>query len=210
MPLSSNRTSKINILGFGDSLTAGYPGYDPDYQIGNEKSQYCYWLIDSAKQDGWLNIQFENKGVPGELARYMYGRLVTLLGRKSYDIVIILGGTNDIGWGIDPHQIFDNLRRLWVTVIASGAKVIACSVPPIGSIYLPVQQAQEVLNKKILEEKSNNDKIFRIDLFSALAEEGLLKPDYDAGDGVHFSIEGYKRMGEFIWNEGIFPLLESV
>ena len=209
--MSFEKTSKISILGFGDSLTAGYPGYDPDYQIGNEKSQYSYWLIDSAKQKGWSNIEFENKGVPGELARYMYNRLVTLLGRKSYDIVIILGGTNDIGWGMDPYQIYDNLRRLWVTAKASGAKVIACTVPPIGSVYTPVQQAQDALNKKILKELSADNKIIRIDLFNALTnEEGLLKPDYDAGDGVHFSIEGYKRMGKFIWTEGIYPLLKSI
>jgi lysophospholipase L1-like esterase len=112
---------------------------------------------------------------------------------------------------MDPYQIFDNLRRLWVTATASGAKVIACTVPPIGSVYSPVQQAQDAINKKILKEISPNNKIFRIDLFSALVnEEGLLKPDYDAGDGVHFSIEGYKRMGEFVWSEGIFPLSESV
>jgi len=209
--LSSNETSQISILGFGDSLTAGFPGYDPSYRMGNEKSQYSYWLIESAKQEGWQNIEFDNKGVPGELAQYMLSRLVTLLGKKSYDIIIILGGTNDIGWSIDPLQIFENLRRLWMTAKESGAKVVACTVPPIGSVYLPVQKSQEALNQKILKEILPNKKILRIDLFTALAdEEGLLKPDYDAGDGVHFSIEGYKSMGEFIWIEGIYPLLESV
>ncbi len=209
--MSLDKTSQISILGFGDSLTAGYPGYDPSYRMGNEKSQYSYWLIESAKLKGWPNIEFDNKGVPGELAQYMYSRLVTLLGKKSYDIIVILGGTNDIGWGMDPHQIFENLKRLWVTAKASGAHVIACTVPPIGSVYSPVQNAQDTLNKKILNEQSPNDKIFRIDLFNALVnEEGLLKPDYDAGDGVHFSIEGYKRMGEFIWIEGIYLLLKPV
>ncbi|WP_287582959.1 GDSL-type esterase/lipase family protein [Candidatus Borrarchaeum sp.] len=207
--MTLDKTLKINILGFGDSLTAGFPGYDPSYRMGNEKSQYSYWLIDSANQEGWQNIEFDNKGVPGELAQYMFSRLVTLLGKKSYDLIIILGGTNDIGWNIDPLQIFENLRRLWMTAKESGANVIACTVPPIGSVYLPVQKVQEELNQKILKEISPNDKIFRIDLFNALVnEEGLLKPEYDAGDGVHLSIEGYKRMGEFIWTEGIHPLLK--
>lgn len=207
--MPSDKTLKISILGFGDSLTAGYPGYDPSYRMGNEKSQYSYWLTESAKQEGWSNIDFDNKGVPGELAKYMYSRLVTLLGKKDYDIIIILGGTNDIGWGMDPHHIFENLRRLWLTVKESGAQVVACTVPPIGSVYLPVQKGQETLNQKILKVTSSNEEILRIDLFNALAdEEGLLKPDYDAGDGVHFSVEGYKRMGEFIWTEGISSLLE--
>ena len=207
--MSSHKTSKIRILGFGDSLTAGYPGYDPSYRMGNEKSQYSYWLIESAKLEGFSNIEFDNKGVPGELAQYMYSRLVTLLGKKSYDIIIILGGTNDIGWGMDPLHIFENLRRLWLTAKESGAQVVACTVPPIGSVYSPVQKAQETLNQKILKETSSSEEIIRIDLFSALAdEEGLLKPDYDAGDGVHFSVEGYKCMGEFIWTEVVSLLLE--
>ncbi|MCK5588452.1 MAG: hypothetical protein KAI34_07005 [Candidatus Lokiarchaeota archaeon] len=208
--MSSHETSQIRILGFGDSLTAGFPGYDPSYQMGNKKSQYCYWLILSAENEGWLNIEFDNKGVPGELAKYMYSRLVSLIGKKSYDIVIILGGSNDLGWGIDPHQIFEDLRKLWSTATDSGAKVVACTVPPIGSVYIPFQKAQESLNQKILKETSSNNKILRIDLSTALTDEnGLLKPDYDAGDGVHFNVEGYERMGEFIWTEGIRPFLES-
>jgi len=207
--LSSHKTSQISILGFGDSLTAGFPGYDPSYRMGNEKSQYSYWLIESAKLEGFSNIEFDNKGVPGELVKYMYSRLVTLLGKKSYDIIIILGGTNDIGWGIDPHHIFENLRRLWMTAKESEAQVVACTVPPIGLVYSPVQKAQEALNQNILKETSSNEEIIRIDLFTALAdEEGLLKPDYDAGDGVHFNVEGYECMGEFIWTEGIRSLLK--
>ena len=97
-----------------------------------------------------------------------------------------------------------------MTATDSGAKVIACTVPPIASVYSPFQKAQEALNQKILKETSSNKKILRINLSTALADEnGLLKPDYDIGDGVHFNVEGYKRLGEFIWINGVCPMLES-
>jgi lysophospholipase L1-like esterase len=206
--LPSHEKQKIRILGFGDSLTAGFPGYDPSYRMGNEKSQYGYWLIESAMREGRSNIEFDNKGVPGELAKYMYGRLVTLLGKKSYEIVIILGGSNDIGWGFESHQILENLRRLWQTATESWAKVVACTVPPIGSAYPPIQKAQEVLNQQILIESTSIKDVIGIDLFSALVDsDGLLKPDFNSGDDLHFSVEGYKRMGEFIWAKGVRPLV---
>ncbi|MFX1521237.1 MAG: SGNH/GDSL hydrolase family protein [Promethearchaeota archaeon] len=209
--MASHKTTNIRILGFGDSLTAGFPGYDPEFRMGNEESQYGYWLIESAMQEGWANIEFDNKGVPGELARYMYGRLVTLLGKKSYEIVIILGGSNDIGWGFDPLQILENLRRLWQTATESGAKVVACTVPPIGSVYPPIQKAQEALNQQILTKSTYIKDIIGIDLFFALADsDGLLKPDFNSGDDLHLSVEGYRHMGEFIWTRAVHPLLESI
>ena len=208
--MTAHESSIIRILGFGNSLTAGYPGYDPSYRMGNVKSQYGYWMIESAKKEGWPNIEFDNKGVPGELARQMHDRLATLLGKKSYDIVVILGGTNDIGWGFDPHQIFKDLRRLWKATLESGAKVVTCTVPPIGSVYTPIQSAQEVLNQQILTDSASTKDVLGIDLFSALADaNGLLKPDFDCGDGVHLNVEGYRRMGEFIWTKGVRPILES-
>jgi lysophospholipase L1-like esterase len=201
---------KIRILGFGDSLTAGYPGYDPSYRRGNEKSQYGFWLIEFAKQNGWPNIEFDNHGIPGELARHMHDRLTALLGKKCYEIVIILSGTNDIGCGFDPRQIFEELRSLWKVATESGAKVIACTIPPIGSLYPPIQKAQEVLNRQILTASTSTVDILGIDLFSALSgSDGLLKPDFDCGDGLHLTVEGYRCMGELIWTKGVRAMLGS-
>jgi lysophospholipase L1-like esterase len=179
--------------------------------MGNEQSQYGYWLTKSAMQEGRSNIEFDNKGVPGELVRYMYGRLVTLLGKKRYEIVIILGGSNDIGWGFDSRQILENLRRLWQTATESEAKVVACTVPPIGSAYPLIQKAQEAVNQQILTESTSTKDIIGVDLFSALAgSNGLLKPDFNSGDDLHLSVEGYRHMGEFIWTKGVHPLVLSL
>ncbi len=47
-----------------------------------------------------------------------------------------------------------------------------------------------------------------VDLFNNLSDEkGLLVAEFDSGDGLHLSIEGYRRMGEAIWRSGLRVLL---
>jgi hypothetical protein len=111
--LNPDEGSAITILGFGDSLTAGTPGYDPD-SGGDERSQYGFWLLESSKSEGHHHVSFVNQGLPGELSQLMQGRLERLLQQKRYDTVIILGGSNDIGWGYPVHTIFKTAElELW-------------------------------------------------------------------------------------------------
>ena len=114
---------EIRILGFGNSLTAGTPGHDPLFG-GNEQSQYCFWLLKAASEKGWKNLHFDNQGVPGELAESMGARLKILFERRTYDIAVILGGTNDIGWGRDPEDIIMHLSKLWNIASEKGARVV--------------------------------------------------------------------------------------
>ena len=191
--------STIEILGFGDSLTAGTPGYDPDFG-GDERSHYGFWLLESSKSEGHHHISFVNQGAPGELAQFMHGRLERLLQQKRYDTVIILGGSNDIGWGYPVHAIFNTLTNLWSLATDKGARVVTCTVPPIGSIFPEIQEKQGELNGLILRAPKDIEGIIAVDLFSALADSNnLLFPPFDSGDGLHLSIQGYRQMGETIW-----------
>ena len=189
----------IEILGFGDSLTAGTPGYDPNFG-GDERSQYGFWLLESSKSKGYHHISFVNQGVPGELAQLMYGRLERLLQQKRYEMAIILGGSNDIGWGYPVHAIFETLTNLWSLAIDKGSKVVTCTVPPIGSTFPDIQEKQAELNALILKAPKDVEGIIAVDLFSVLADSNnLLLPTFDSGDGLHLSIQGYRQMGETIW-----------
>ena len=197
--MNPDEGTSITILGFGDSLTAGTPGYDPGYG-GNERSQYGFWLLESSKSKGHYPVSFVNQGVPGELAQHMDGRLEQLLQQKRYDTVIILGGSNDIGWGYPVHAIFKTLANLWSLASDSGARVVACTVPPIGSVFPDIQMKQEELNNLILRASNNIEGLIVVDLFSVLADsDNILLPTFDSGDGLHLSIQGYRQMGETIW-----------
>ena len=200
----------IRILGFGDSLTAGTPGYDPEHGWGDPKSQYGYWIREYAADDGWGNISFHNEGVPGELARWMPNRLNHLLQNSSYRYAIILGGSNDIGWQDTPGQIIEYLKALWRIAREKDIEVIACTVPPITTAYPSIQSSQLMLNHLISENVTEIEGVHIADIYSALSnQDGLLKFEYDSGDGLHLSIEGYKRMGEEIWKGTLSHLLKE-
>ena len=200
----------IRILCFGNSLTAGTPGYEPEYGWGDLKSQYGYWIIRFAEKDGFSNISFDNRGVPGELARWMPNRLSHLLQNSSYSYAIILGGSNDIGWQDTPDEIIDYLLDLWKIAIERGIKVIACTIPPIGAYYPTIQAAQKELNQLIASCVDEFDGVSIVDTFNGLANaDGLLRYEYDSGDGLHLSVEGYKRMGELIWKESLHSMLNK-
>ena len=100
-------------LCFGDSLTAGYPGYNPHIDgitrgNGNIQSQYEYWLkefcLEYLEKNDIVeahniaeNLLFVNKGIPGDtstgLIYRMYRDLINFTPKPEYSIIII--GTND-------------------------------------------------------------------------------------------------------------------
>ncbi|KAL9104938.1 MAG: hypothetical protein Q9163_000183 [Psora crenata] len=48
--------------------------------------------------------------------------------KQPYDWIIIMGGTNDLGWGKPPAVIYENLTKVWRVALDSGAKVLALNV----------------------------------------------------------------------------------
>ncbi len=198
-----------SILGFGDSLTAGSPGYDPAYDYGDERSQYGFWLLEESRKTGYHDISFTNRGVLGELAEWMPDRLLVELRDAFYDFVIIMGGSNDIGWGRPIDSIKNSLNKMWKIALDNSHQVIACTIPPIGSFYPDIQTAQNSINIYILNNNFTSNTLFTaVDTFASLSNQnGLLQRAYDSGDGLHLSIEGYKKLGEAIWNSGVRSLL---
>ncbi|UCE10645.1 MAG: SGNH/GDSL hydrolase family protein, partial [Candidatus Thorarchaeota archaeon] len=167
--MSSDSKKPIRILGFGDSLTAGTPGYDPEYGWGDERSQYGYWIVENARVED-IVIRFDNKGVPGELAEWMLPRLDALLKMNDYDIIIVLGGSNDIGWGKATEHVFESLVGIWKRAEESSKHVVVCTIPPIASRFPPIQQKQAELNDMILRYAEDNTHLVAVDIFAQLSD----------------------------------------
>jgi len=126
--------------------------------------------------------------------------LERLLQQKRYDAIIILGGSNDIGWGYPVHVIFKTLTNLWSLARDNGAIVVACTVPPIGLAFPDIQAKQGELNGQILKAPKDIEGLIVVDLFSVLADsDNLLLSTFNSGDGLHLSVQGYRQMGETIW-----------
>ena len=110
---SSNPSSPsaIKILCFGDSLTAGYSRYGLlHFPYAEHLKQKLQAAFPSMK------IQIDVEGMSGAQVQGQYlGRLnrACLKAKDGfYDWIIVMGGTNDLGWGRKPGEIYADLSRL--------------------------------------------------------------------------------------------------
>jgi len=217
------------IICLGNSLTAGYPGYDPapdgiSQGYGNLKSQYEYWLKDLClehleKNLGTLDdeiangLLFINKGIPGELTSNFLRRfdfdLLKIKPKPTYSIII--GGTNDLGWGIPNEKIFGNIKELHTISRDFGILTIGGTIPPIRT-----EQSFGSYNKRKIELNEMLKSFFKeneipvADLYNGMKDdEGNLIKECAYVDGLHFSVEGYKQMGNVIFKDAIKAILKK-
>ena len=88
-----------------------------------------------------------------------------------------------------------------------GGTLIPCSLFTIRN-YLEAEKERQKVNKWIREtnpKKGGFDNFFDFDAILKDPEnEMLIKEEYDCGDGVHPSFEGYKKMVECINDFNLF------
>ncbi|GLC37015.1 hypothetical protein PLESTB_001401400 [Pleodorina starrii] len=119
--------AKYNILAFGDSLTEGY------YNYGIHFHPYSNKLEELLNSNGY-SAKVHERGNSGE--RVMGGmerRLPQLLHQFErngirLNWVIVLGGTNDLGYGADPNSVYAGLQSLYAACHSHGARVLALTV----------------------------------------------------------------------------------
>ncbi|MHA1734042.1 MAG: SGNH/GDSL hydrolase family protein [Promethearchaeota archaeon] len=207
---------RLEVVAFGNSLTYGYPGFP-----SRPESRYTHWL--SRLVDEWANsegldleVRFRVHGVPGELTGDFLSRFERqVLGHRDGgsrkaeeaplpDLVVFLGGSNDLGWGVAPEQVLANLKAMWDAVLSHGILLVACNIPPVGgeSGAGRYTARKRELNEKI-ESYAQGRGFPVVDLYRGMADNsGDLRGEYDWGDGLHFSVVGYKRMGELVFKDG--------
>jgi lysophospholipase L1-like esterase len=183
----------FTILCIGDSHTAGFPGHDP-LMGGDPASSYQFWL-----REGLLgqlpehDFRLINEGLCGDTSRGIVTRLLRSLNDMRCDAVILAGGTNDLGMISDAH-IIRNLTEGYDACRDRGIPLIATTIPPINLEGYGAHLA--TINLAIEKYVSTTSGVALADWFGALKDdEGFLAAGYDAGDGVHLSIEGYRAVG---------------
>ncbi|MCP4761335.1 MAG: hypothetical protein GY870_06110 [archaeon] len=226
---NESELKKIIIIGcIGDSLTDGHPAYSNYYRGGNEQSQYQYWIDRCIKEDFSelmlkhdISILFENKGICGEITsqikRRLYpeiinSRFVKKIKQKP-DIVIIVGGTNDLGWGITDNEIINNLTEMHLNCKEEGIRSIGATIPPTRFEHEPEYNKQKMFVNKKLIEFFKIENIPYTDLYRKMGisiNDENLKPEYDVGDGLHFSVSGYRGMGNSIYEDAFKEVLNAV
>jgi lysophospholipase L1-like esterase len=201
----------MKIVALGDSLTVGETGFQlPD---SDESASYPEHLEILAEQylsshRSRVEVSVVNKGVCGDLTSGMLERFSRDVVQEKADYVIILGGTNDIGWGLDPTTIAHNLTDMYDAASNKGIGTVACSVPSILAFDELIPPRLH-LNNMIRTEAEKRSIAF-VDLFTATADPrtNRLLEDYSA-DGLHLNPNGYRQMARYIFDKWLKTLLDQ-
>jgi acyl-CoA thioesterase I len=139
-------------------------------------------------------------GVCGERTAEMMERVNRDVIRHRPSYVVILGGTNDLGWGVGPGQIMMNLRHMYEAARQSAIQPVALTVPSIRGYDTSIAGRLE-LNGMIQSYSAQTD-MPCVDLFAATAEPltGRLAESY-CNDGLHLSTSGYRLIATLLFEQ---------
>ena len=166
---------KINsILLFGDSLMSGYGLREEDH-LSNI-------LEENFKAEGY-KIVVHSESVSGDTTSDGLNRIENIFSDKSYDLIIIGLGANDMLRGIDPNLTKKNLENIIEIIQEKKINILLT-----GMVASPTRG---------LAYKNKFDKIFpdlkkKYDIYFMpfLLKDVALKPKYNQPDGIHPNSEG--------------------
>jgi lysophospholipase L1-like esterase len=197
----------LEIVSIGDSLTLGL---NSSYQKGSQS--YPDYLEQSISD--LLNLtskntkalQVLNKGINGDLTQNMLLRFKRDVIDLEPNYVIVLGGTNDLGWGIPVTKIFNNLKIMFHLAITNHIQPLGCTVPSLlgRDEGIPPRLKLNEMIKKYCQTQG----ILCADLFQSTANgfTKRLRKDY-SDDGLHLTSKGYQKMAETVFSTLILPLI---
>jgi lysophospholipase L1-like esterase len=189
---------------FGDSLTAGYQAGAGGLSLNVETPPGGFiqeWVGSQA--------QVVVAAICGETTAEMVQRFSQSVSARSPKFVVILGGTNDLGLGVNPLHISENLSWMYLHAREVGIEPVGVTVP---SIYLRREGGQSipdwaqnhitqrlVLNREIANVCKKLD-MKCLDLFRETGDSGgkLLSARFSS-DGLHFNTAGYEVFARLIW-----------
>lgn len=185
--------SKLRIVGFGDSTTAGTPGFkspveSPPRGAGDQESQYAYWMM--REHPDWEVL---NRGVNGERTDEILRRFERDVRPASPRIVVVLGGVNDIYQGYPMEFIEGNLASMYSSVGRIGATPIGCSVLPYNTMTPAQSMARRKLNEWI-ESECRLRGIQFCDTAGSVSAAGDRDKLAGSPDGLHPDVGGYRMM----------------
>src|SRR5437879_3030799 len=190
-------SSRVTIVGLGDSTTAGTPGFRspleaPPNGEGNPESQYAFWMMRSHPE--WSVL---NRGINGQTAEEIRARLSRDVLQIRPDYAIILAGVNDIFGGRRAESVERHLAAMYTDVLDAGIVPVAATVLPYNSATARASGDILTLNAWI----ENLTKVLGIlfcDTHAAVADPTDSNRLRGSRDGLHTDVAGYRAMGEVL------------
>ena len=192
------------LLAFGDSLTEGF-------FLDEETGRVKFHSYSIMLQKLLLNTTVSESGISGERTTSMIRRLPILLTSHAPDIVVILGGTNDLyAFRLSnkvSHKILSNLIYLhFIALSDSNVKAtLPVTIPPLTNALDLDDKVRQTVNKGIIifsQECLNSPWLSLESIW-----QGETNTTFWSKDMVHFSPKGYDEIGNMIYS--LLPTIES-
>lgn len=219
--------NKLKILAFGDSLTEGYTimgmGFHPyALELHKRLTQLLPEYTVTVDENG----ESGDRVLPSLSGRFFeriqYSCPLPTPQAAKYDLVIVLGGTNDLAY-LQANDaafdlIFDGLKKCYDQVLRTGASLLCLTVPEraidhsISDLAGRAREHRMKLNQKITEfvkDKQGSDEgnsragVFLMDLAAIAPFPSPEDVDNKAPtsknwspDGLHMTPEGYDFVGQ--------------
>ena len=152
-----------------------------------------------------------DKGISGQNTMQMLERFEKDVIALNPQVVVIMGGTNDLAQGVSKDEIVDHILNMATMAEVAGIQVVLCTVTPNNDYYSRLDPHEKGTHIIALNEMLHEQATFRhyawCDYWTALvADDGLsLKEEYRLYDNLHPGPVAYTVM------EGIIkPIIDSL
>ena len=188
------------ILCYGDSLTAGY------CCKGLKFIPYSTSLKQTLSDEYGLNVDIHHHGYSGWTAREMKrcideenvedftgnnGPGLRTALQKNYDLLILMAGTNDLGFGESVENIFENIRYMMDVSLQRKISVLNIGIPDSSCKVSVVTKKRDSVNTLLKKHAKTTPNLTYI---TCPVEYSKTSGYYDP-DGLHFSESGYSLLG---------------
>lgn len=191
-----------HILCYGDSLTAGF------FNKGHSFEPYARTLCEKLADSG-MACKVSFCGFSGRTAEDMVqtaaGSLSCVVGLRGkglirtleedgpFDLVLIMAGTNDLGFGATHERLLGWLRRLHRICHERGTPTVCLAPPPAPCAGKPREGDRQRLVALLRRAFQGNDgKVIAMDPAEYVSAADAKLWDHD---GLHFSQAGSRALG---------------
>ncbi|RDL29964.1 uncharacterized protein BP5553_10591 [Venustampulla echinocandica] len=157
------------------------------------------------KQRQRWNVSIDTEGVSGEMVLEMEKRMRGIYAdpttiQEPYDLLLFLGGTNDLGRMRLPDDIFADIEKIVAIPLNQGARVVLLTIPECAAKVGWLNERRDVLNGMMKKRAEEDENVFVFDLHKAIPYHSMdaveRKGIWD--DGLHFTAKGYERLGTLL------------
>jgi lysophospholipase L1-like esterase len=201
---AQNANGFVQIIGFGDSITAGRPYSD---LVGGGRLNYGGYepfLVQMLSEDG-LEAYVYNWGYGGETTPVGVNRIGSVLSTQASDYVLIMEGTNDQWYGISEETTAFNLGVMIDKCRAAGTMPILGNLTPADrdiANEIPNKYNPAISRMVADKEKEEEIEVELVDHYSAVVDRW---EELDA-DPVHPNIDGYQVIAQ-TWFNSLKPII---